>query len=211
MAQLLHALIIEDSEEDCVLLLRTLRQGGYDISHNRVDTAEALHHMLGERQWDCVISDFSMPGFSGISALKMVRDKDPDVPFIFVSGTIGEDVAVDAMRVGAQDYVLKGNLARLLPAIRRELADAETRREHRRAEQKLRQLEKFEAIGKLAGGIAHDFNNVIGAIMGWAELGEEEVPAESRARTWMRFQAACPSACPAMLPSSNWRTRNTDD
>ena len=181
MAQPLRALIIEDSEEDCALLLRRLRQGGYDVSHQRVDTAEALQNLLREDEWDCVISDFSMPGFSGISALKIVREKDPDVPFIFVSGTIGEDVAVDAMRVGAQDYVLKGNLTRLLPAIRRELADAETRRDHRRAEQKLRQLEKFEAIGKLAGGIAHDFNNVIGAIMGWAELGVEEVPAETRA------------------------------
>jgi signal transduction histidine kinase len=181
--QPLHALIIEDSEEDCALLLRTLRHGGYDVSHQRVDTAETLQNMLRARRWDCVISDFSMPGFSGIAALKLVREKDPDVPFIFVSGTIGEDVAVDAMRVGAHDYVLKGNLTRLLPAIHRELADAEARREHRRAEQKLRQLEKFEAIGKLAGGIAHDFNNVIGAIMGWAEMGEEEVPAESRART----------------------------
>lgn len=181
MAQPLRLLIVEDSEEDCALLLRSLHQGGYDVSHKRVDTAEALQNLLREREWDCVISDFSMPGFSGISALKIVREKDPDLPFIFVSGTIGEDVAVDAMRVGAQDYVLKGNLTRLLPAIHRELKDAEARREHRRAEQKLRQLEKFEAIGKLAGGIAHDFNNVIGAIMGWAELGEEEVPAESRA------------------------------
>ena len=175
MAQVLHTLIIEDSEEDCALLLRTLRQGGYEVTHNRVDTAEGLQNALRARQWDCVISDFSMPGFSGISALKIVREKDPNVPFIFVSGRIGEDVAVEAMRGGAQDYVLKGNLARLLPAIHRELMDAEARREHRRSEQKLRQLEKFEAIGKLAGGIAHDFNNVIGAIMGWAELGEEEV------------------------------------
>ena len=184
MAQPLRALIVEDSEEDCVLLLRALRQGGYDVSHKRVDTAEELRKTLDERQWDCVISDFSMPGFSGISALKIVRDKDPDVPFIFVSGTIGEDIAVDAMRGGAQDYVLKGNLARLLPAIHRELADAKIRREHRRSEQKLRQLEKFEAIGQLAGGIAHDFNNVIGAIMGWAELGEEEVAAGTRAHSF---------------------------
>src|SRR5690349_3120436 len=184
MAQPLHALIVEDSEEDCALLLRVLHQGGYHVSHKRVDTAETLRKTLDERQWDCVISDFSMPGFSGVSALKIVRDKDPDVPFIFVSGTIGEDVAVDAMRGGAQDYVLKGNLSRLLPAIHRELADAKMRREHRRSEQKLRQLEKFEAIGQLAGGIAHDFNNVIGAIMGWAELGEEEVAAGSRAHSF---------------------------
>jgi len=184
MAQLLHALIIEDSEEDCALLLRALRNGGHDVTYNRVDTAAGLHKMLGERQWDCVISDFSMPGFSGVSALRIVREKDPYVPFIFVSGTIGEDAAVDAMRGGAQDYVLKGNLARLLPAVDRELVDAKMRREHIHSEQKLRQLEKFEALGQLAGGIAHDFNNVIGAIMGWAELGEDEVPGESRAHSF---------------------------
>jgi two-component system cell cycle sensor histidine kinase/response regulator CckA len=181
MPTLLRALMIEDSEEDCALLLRALRHGGYEVAHKRVDTAEGLQATLREHAWDCVISDFSMPGFSGISALKIVRDVDLDVPFIFVSGTIGEDVAVEAMRGGAQDYVLKGNLARLLPAINRELMDAEIRREHKQAERKFRQLEKFEAIGKLAGGIAHDFNNVMAAIMGWAELGEDEVPAGSRA------------------------------
>lgn len=181
MDQALRALMIEDSEEDCALLLRALRQDGYRVVHKRVDTAEGLQAALRQRKWDIIISDFSMPGFSGISALTIVREKDPDIPFIFVSGSIGEDVAVEAMRVGAQDYVLKGNLARLLPAIHRELGDAEIRREHRRSEQKVRQLEKFEAIGKLAGGIAHDFNNVIGAIMGWAELGEEDVVEGSRA------------------------------
>src|SRR5580700_10066525 len=119
----LRALIVEDSEEDCALLLRTLRHGGYQVAHQRVDTADGLQAMLRESIWDCVIADFSMPGFSGISALKIVRNVDPDIPFIFVSGTIGEEVAVEAMRGGAQDYVLKDSLARLLPAIHRELMD----------------------------------------------------------------------------------------
>jgi DNA-binding NtrC family response regulator len=125
----LHVLIIEDSELDSALLLRTLRQSGYELVDKRVETANDLQNALCERQWDCIISDFSMPGFSGISALKMVREKDSNVPFIFVSGTIGEDIAVDAMRTGAQDYVLKGNLARLLPAIDRELVDVKMRRD----------------------------------------------------------------------------------
>jgi signal transduction histidine kinase len=127
-----------------------------------------------------------MPGFNGTAALAIVRENDPDVPFIFLSGTIGEEIAVEAMRTGAQDYVLKGNAARLIPSIRRSLAEAEIRRAHKATEQRLRQLEKFEAIGKLAGGIAHDFNNVIGAIMGWSELGLEKVTPESQAAHYFR-------------------------
>lgn len=180
MRRRLKLLMIDDSENDAELLAHAIRKGGYDVMYKRVDTREALRASLFD-SWDLIVSDHSMPGFSGVAALAMAREKCPDVPFIFVSGTIGEDIAVDAMRVGAQGYVTKGNLARLLPAIDRELHEATNRAEHKKTEVRMRQLEKFEAIGKLAGGIAHDFNNVIGAIMGWAELGKDEVAEGSRA------------------------------
>ncbi len=138
------------------------------------------------KDWDLVISDHSMPQFSGTEALKMVRAMDPDVPFIFVSGTIGEDAATDAMRTGAQDYVMKTNLKRLVPAVQRELRDAAERKERRRLDRRVQQLEKFEAIGRLVGGIAHDFNNMIGAILGWAEMGCEETEGENGLHS--RFQ-----------------------
>ncbi|MGC1414510.1 MAG: response regulator [Candidatus Acidiferrum sp.] len=169
----MRLLIVEDSEDDAALLLLLLRQAGFEINSERVDSAGALARALNEN-WDIIISDHSMPHFSGTEALKTVRARDADVPFIFVSGTIGEDVATDAMRTGAQDYVMKTNLKRLVPAVQRELRDAGERKERRRLDRRVQQLQKYEAIGRLVGGIAHDFNNMIGAILGWAEMGCEE-------------------------------------
>jgi len=129
-----------------------------------------------------IISDYSMPHFSGTDALNLVRSKHLDVPFIFVSGTIGEDTAVAAMKNGAQDYLMKGNLKRLVSAVQRELRESEQRKERERLQKHVQQLQKFEAIGRLSGGIAHDFNNLIGAILGWAELGYEQTAPGTKAR-----------------------------
>lgn len=146
----LHLLAIEDCEDDAVLLVRHLTSGGFAVNWLRVHDEEALTVAL-EQPWDLVVSDYTMPGFNGMRALKLVRERDPDLPLIFVSGTLGEDVAVEAMRAGAQDYVMKDNLTRLIPAIDRELREAGLRRERREAEQTLRKLSR--AVNQAADAI----------------------------------------------------------
>src|SRR5437588_90455 len=130
----LRVLIAEDSEDDARLLLRELARAGFDPAHQRVDSRAAMQAALDRHTWDLVIGDYSMPEFSGPAALALLRAHDPDTPFIFVSGSMGEDVAVEAMKAGAQDFLTKGNLRRLIPAIERELREAEVRRERRRGQ-----------------------------------------------------------------------------
>ncbi|HET6661955.1 MAG TPA: PAS domain S-box protein, partial [Rubrobacter sp.] len=137
----LKVLLVEDSEDDALLLMRMLRRGGYDPAWERVDTAAAMEAALDGRSWDLIISDHSMPAFSSLAALGLVRSKGfVDLPFIIVSGRIGEDAAVSAMKAGAHDYLMKDNLARLNSAIERELRDADVRRERRQAEEKYRSI-----------------------------------------------------------------------
>ena len=150
MTKALRALIVEDSEDDAALLLRELRRGGYDPTHARVETAETMRAELSAHPWDIVLSDFSMPQFDAFDALALLRDTGLDLPFIIVSGTIGEDRAVAAMQAGAHDYVLKGNLARLVPAVERELEQAGQRRARRQADDELRHARAAEArLGRL--------------------------------------------------------------
>ena len=144
----LRLLLVEDSENDAALLIEYLRQGGYQPDHLRVDSARRLSEAL-EREWDLIIADYTMPGFSGTTALSMVRDRGLEVPFIFVSGTIGEEIAVEAMKNGADDYIIKTNLNRLIPAINRELRDAQVRYERSKAEERIRHLAYYDSLTDL--------------------------------------------------------------
>src|SRR5574341_1387745 len=117
----MRVLIVEDSQADALLLLRELLQGGFDPTHVRVDTAEAMAEALKEEGWDVVLSDYAMPHFSGIDALRVLQQSGKDLPFILVSGKIGEETAVEVMKAGATDFVMKDRLARLCPVVTREL------------------------------------------------------------------------------------------
>ena len=165
------ALIVEDSADDAELAVRALRTAGLEPQPLRVETMEHLNEALEERAWDLVISDFSLPQMNATAALERVREVDPDVPFIIVSGTIGEERAVAAMRAGAHDYVLKGEgLERLAPAVERELREAENRR-RRRAEEVARR-EAEQEVRNLAAIVESSADAMIslgvdGAILSW--------------------------------------------
>lgn len=151
MDKVLRALIVEDSDDDAFLLVHHLSDV-YELYWRRVDTEEALALALID-EWDVIFADYSMPRFSGNRALEQVRERGVETPFIFVSGTIGEDTAVTAMKSGAQDYIMKGNFKRLLPAVERELREVRSRREQRRVEQELRLLETTTRAASEAGDV----------------------------------------------------------
>ena len=139
----LRVLIVEDSEEDTLLLLRELRRGGYETAHERVDTPEAMQEALAERgPWDLVICDWLMPRFSATGALEMLRAAGSEAPFIIASGIVGEETALEAMRAGAHDYVMKDNLTRLCATVERGLKEAKAHKERERAQRSLKESEE---------------------------------------------------------------------
>jgi PAS domain S-box-containing protein len=151
MSDCLRVLVVEDSEDDALLTVNELELAGFEVQFKRVETADAMRSALSSEGWDLVLADYRMPHFSGKQALQLVSDHGRDIPFILVSGKIGEETAVEAMKAGAHDYVMKDNLARLVPAVQRELREAEIRRERKRASDALRESEeRFRTVFETA-------------------------------------------------------------
>ena len=146
MSRPVRVLLVEDNEDDATLVAIALRIAGFAPDCRRVQDAAALRAALSGAAWDAVVSDYNMPGFDGVEALRIVRAADPELPFVLVSSAIGEETAVQAMKAGADDYVMKGNLARLGAAVERELREADVRREKRRAEAKVARLDRVREV-----------------------------------------------------------------
>jgi signal transduction histidine kinase len=194
MSTPLCILIVEDSESDTLLTVQELKRNGYDPTYERVDTMEKMVAAIPRKPWDIVVADYTMPQFSGLAAIRLIREVGLDLPVIIVSGAIGEETAVSAMRAGASDYVMKDNLARLGPAIQRELRDASDRRERRKAEAALRrteeelseaqrsliQSEKLAALGRFSSGIAHELKNPLGIVLGGIEFLEVKMKGSDK-------------------------------
>jgi len=178
MSQRIQILIVEDNPADAELLVRELRRSGFDFDWQRVDTeAEYLANLKSSLH--LILSDLAMPEFNGLRALKLLKQQPTlDIPFIIVSGTIGEEMAIAAMREGPTDYLLKDRMARLGPAVRRALQEVSERSERKRLEAQFIEAQKMEVVGQFAGGIAHDFNNVLAVIMGYSELVLEDLGSD---------------------------------
>jgi two-component system, cell cycle sensor histidine kinase and response regulator CckA len=178
MPHRIQILIVEDNPADADLVVRELRRSGFEFDWQRVDTEAAYLARLNPGL-HLILSDYQMPQFSGLRALELLKQKPAlDIPFIIVSGTIGEELAVMAMQQGAADYLLKDRIARLGPAVSRALQEVEERAERKRLEAQFIEAQKMEVVGQLAGGVAHDFNNVLAVIMGYSDLIAQDLGSD---------------------------------
>lgn len=178
----LSILVCEDNEDDFDLLMLELRRAGYQVEAARVQTDDDLRNALSSRSWDIVISDWSMPSFSAPAALKVLRESGLDLPFIIVSGTVGEEAAVEALRNGAHDFLVKSRLTRLGIVIDREIREANARRDRARMQDQLMISDRMASVGVLAAGVAHEINNPLSAVIANLDMALEDVDAAHEAK-----------------------------
>lgn len=208
MSQPLRALIVEDSEDDALLLVDELRRGGFEPVFERVDSPEAMSATLAKQSWDIIFADYTMPHFRGTMALELLKKSGVGAPFIFVSGTIGEDTAVSAMKAGAHDYVMKGNLKRLLPAVERELREAEIRRQRKYAEEEVRRQQgRIRALHEIDVAIIStlELRAILELLLAKIDLFLSHSPA-STVRLFDRESGALELTACRNLDEKEWRS-----
>jgi len=188
--------MVEDSHDDTFLVMRVLQRGGFDVSHERVDTLGGMKDALAQHTWDMIISDYAMAGFGGAAALAVYQKSGLDIPFIIVSGMVGEDIAVEMMKSGAHDYVMKSNLSRLVPAVQRELRAAEVRRERKQNEIMMARLASIvESCNDAIVGKALD-----GTVLSWNPAAERLYGYKAEEMVGNSFSVLVPAFRPKDMP-----------